>query len=275
MSDTGQRQGLEHLTRDGHLSDLTIDRYLGEPAGDLHAAVDAHAEGCSICRERIVTVRRFDAGNSIAPRWPATMDGPGATVVQLVPRRDWRPNRRWAAAAGLLAAAASLVLLTRVGVGPDETDVWRSKGGPFDLEVWVHDGERARLVVSGDVVHPQDRVGFRLDLREGGHILIIGVDGQGQAYVGYPQGLKGQSERVSATPEPMVLDEALRFDGILGLERIVGLFCPSEVAMSNFANRLQELSQKLPASTALPLLVQGCRQKETILRKEAHQDAAR
>ncbi len=272
MTDASRPAEDGHLARDGHLHDLAIDRYLVEDAGQLHLAVDEHIADCDTCRERIEAVRRHDAGISIASRWPASMDGPGATVIQLAPRRAWKPSRRVATAAGLFAAAAALLLFSRVGF--EAGDDFRTKGGVFDLEVWVHDGSGARQATSGEVVHPGDRIGFRVDVREPGHVLILGVDGRGRAYVGYPQGGQGRSQHVAATQGPTQLNEALRFDEILGRERIVGLHCPTETALADFADRLQLIGVQLPASEALPLLVTGCRQREMVLRKEAKLNAA-
>ncbi|MCC6622754.1 MAG: hypothetical protein IT385_15945 [Deltaproteobacteria bacterium] len=205
------------LDRGGHLSELALDVYRYDPGP--HPEVESHLTACDACRAALAALVAEDA----AARVP-------------VPRARRRRPLAWiAGATTLLAAAAVAIIVTRPAPAAPDADGLRLKGGAFDLEVFVHDGERTRAVVSGDVVHPGERVGFRVRGREPGYLLVIGRDDQGNSYMCYPSGEVGVAvaQTFPETPEPQVLPVAMRFDDVLGSEHIVALLCPAPFAAAD------------------------------------------
>ena len=245
------------LTRGGHLSDLTVDRFLYEPDAPetFRAAVEDHLQDCAQCSEEVDAIRRVDATVQLAPPRPL------APVIDLSARR-----RRWAVAgASVLALAAAAVLMLRPGPlsGPD---LFRAKGPQFAFEVHVDEGSASRQVVSLDVVHPGDRFGFRVQAKTAGYLLVAGVDHKGETYICYPQDGPAPAP-LSPSPTPTQLDAAMRFDTVLGEERLIALFCPEPFDAVDALARMRVAIDGVPAAQALPLVGDGCTQREVILEK--------
>jgi hypothetical protein len=150
------------------------------------------------------------------------------------------PWSLYVAAAAL--AAAALVFALRADVigdaGPVEPDVFRLKGG-FDFQVFAHDGARSRVVDSGAVVHPGERLGFKVGAPTGGHLLVLGVDGRGAPYLCYPQDGQGASRLLDPSGDAHDLQQAVRLDAVLGSEDIVALLCASPVTFEAAAEALR------------------------------------
>jgi len=234
------------LDRAGHLSELALDMRRYDPGP--HPEIDRHLTICEACREALAALAAEDALARIpAPR----------------PARRRRPLAWLAGGATLMAAAAVAFIVTRPATadpegadGPGGLGPTTLKSGPFDLEVFVHDGARSRAVVSGDTVHPGERVGFRVRVREPGYILVIGRDDLGNSYMCYPAGEVGVAvaQAFPDTLEPQVLPVAMRFDDVLGSEHLVALLCPAPFAASDLG----------PALTAGG---EGCARHELTLHK--------
>ena len=107
---------------------------------------------------------------------------------------------RWVLTAAVLSGAAALLLIVPT-TPPDDL---RVKGGDFALEVFAKDADRPREVGDGDVVHPGERLGFRIQ-GDGGYVLIMGVDDRADAYPCYPP--HGAAQWFDASDEPVVVDE--------------------------------------------------------------------
>ncbi|MEN0062289.1 MAG: hypothetical protein AAGA48_09060 [Myxococcota bacterium] len=181
------------LRRDGHLSDLAIEYALdGEP---LEGTTE-HLEHCDMCSARLRA-----AGGVVVP-----------------PRRVRRPPRWWYAAAPLAMAATALLVLS------SSPDGIRVKGGGVELQVFRDEGPKSRRLAPGDEVAPGDRLGFRVRVREEGHIMVVGTDGQQPPYLSYPQDAEA-SVPFAATDHAVDLDSAIRLDDALGTERLVLLWC--------------------------------------------------
>ncbi|MEZ4468639.1 MAG: hypothetical protein R3F43_30415 [bacterium] len=197
------------LRRDGHATDLALERL---HAGELSATdFGDHLDTCALCRDRLQALAGFEVPAARAPR------------ARLAP---------WIAVG--LAAAAAVVLLVRTGPAPvvDEDPGFRAKGG-FDLEVFVHDGVRQRPAADGEVVHPGDRLGFRLHVPEARQVLIAGVDAAGEVYLCHPQRGAGASAAFGPTTGPTDVGEAVRLDDRLGTEQIIGLACEAPIRLQD------------------------------------------
>ncbi|MFO0746751.1 MAG: hypothetical protein U1F43_13930 [Myxococcota bacterium] len=236
------------LDRAGHLSELALDRYRYDPPAAPRDEVDQHLASCAECRAALLDLAHEDAAAAV----PAP---PGATtgarergddnVRPLVPRSKSSKVTWLAGVTGLLAAAALAFVVARPGgdasgdgsgaIGADDGDRLHVKSGPFDFEVFVHDGNDSRAVLSGDVVHPGERMGFRVRARELGYLLVTGRDDSGNQYMCYPGGDVTGAAAVPfpETPEPQVLPLAMRFDDILGSEHITATFCPGPFSASD------------------------------------------
>jgi hypothetical protein len=239
----------EVLDRGGHLSELTLDRFRFDPPEPaFQAAVRAHLETCGACRGALEALVASDAELVLAP--PLT----GGAVVAL-PRR--RPIA-WIATAVVLATAALALLVVRPW-RPD--DVVTLKGSPFDFEVHVHDGRESRPVLDGDTVHPGERMGFRVHLRQDGYLAVIGRDDRGMTYPCYPPADVGAPVAATIfavahprTEHPETLPVAMRFDDTLGDEHITAVFCREPFSLgSDVAAATQGLSQAGCAVTTLTL----------------------
>ena len=261
------------LARDGHLSELSINRYLYDPVldTDLRDAFAEHLQSCAVCRERLKAVQDFDASLELRPPTEAAQISAvsGVSVARLEPRRPRRADKAWWGAGVALAAAAALALV--MGSGPEtvsgsELDTTRLKGSKLDFEVYVHDGTTSRLVDGGDKVHPGDRVAFRVATRQDGYLLVMGLDQAGSVYVCYPQQNEGMAAAFSASEKAMKLEQAMQFDTQLGRELLVAVWCPDPFHIDDVQRGLHtELSRS--HGDGLPLVRAGCVQRELSLVK--------
>lgn len=251
--------------RDGHLHDLGLEALGTDDLGEAdRGAVAAHLAACPACADRAAALRADDA-HPLPARMEALPEPANA--------------RGWAAwTAPLLLAATALLALVAlprptVEVSPaPEPDVLRAKGLRFQVEVWADEGARSRRVRDNEAALPSDRLGFRVATQEEGHVLIVGIDDAGQAWLGYPQDSDGRSRPVDPGGAAEDLGAAVRLDGREGLERIVGLRCPTPFTFADLSGALTAAAADTPASTPLPPLRAGCVQSETRVRKERGAD---
>lgn len=236
------------LTRDGHLSELALERVLAGEGSDEYAA---HAAACEVCAGRLEAAGAMPA---FAPPAPQSTGG------------------QWGYLAGAtLAMAAALLLYAQVS-GPGETpdgpapaiapvapetpqERWRVRGS-FHLQVFVHDGAGARRAKDGEAVHPGDRIGFKAELPRDGHLLIAGVDAKDEPYLCFPQDGRGKAAPV--TRGAAGTDQAVRLDDVLGTEEIVAVFCEQPFDFAATAARLKRDRKAVP---------EGCQQRNFTLRK--------
>jgi len=236
------------LDRGGHLSELTLDRLRFDPPEvAFRAAVEAHLAACESCRGALAALVEVDATCALVPPTARASTGASAEVVPLTARRRRAPRFSGAlAGVAALALAAIALFVLRPWAPPPDDDVITVRGGPFDFEVHVHDGERSRPASDGDVVYPGERMGFRVHLRQDGYLAIIGRDDRGMTYSCYPRPEAGAvaslAHAVAHTPTdgPVTLPVAMRFDDTLGDEHITAVFCafpfelgPSVISMAD------------------------------------------
>lgn len=245
------------LTRDGHLTELTVNRVVsGELSGDQRAGVDEHVAGCSSCAARIEAVQAFDTSFSIAPppglggdgdAIPTAGLGPAATPEEVVSLDDARKKRRPTGliVAGVVAAAAAVALVALNVGGPPPARVQpddgiRTKGPSLAMTVFAKsdDGE-VRQLANGDTVHPGDRLGFEVKSTRDGHLLIAGIDSSGQVYPVYPQQGGGEAESVDGSDETRALEAAVRLDDVGTSERLVAMRCPENFALDDAQDVLE------------------------------------
>lgn len=210
------------LRRDGQCSDLTLERWLaGELSEAERALLDAHLDAHPADRARADALQRDQA--ALAPPKPSRAP-------------LWSGGALLALAAGLLLAFWWSPSPRPIFDGPD--DGIRIKAGALDLEIFVHNGEGSRLAAEDEVVHPGDRVGFRVKARGAGYVLVAGVDEAGAPYPCWPAG-----EAPDGAPwdheAPVALDQAMSLDGALGEERFVAVHCQQPITFEALSTAMR------------------------------------
>ena len=233
------------FTRDGHVLELALEAHLlGELEPSDLALLEAHCTTCAPCGERLEGLAL--PGLALPP-----LSAPRAEVVELGPRRT---RAIMLPVLGLLAAGVLAAIL----IPADEPEIFGARGaGTLELEVYRHDGSEGVEVHDGDVVHPGERLGFRLTSDEDGHAMVVGVDEAGTVYPCWPQP-EGRSVQLPASDEPTTLPTAVRLDDALGSETIVAIRCEQPFAFGGVADAVAD--QRAPA---------GCEVVELSLTKES------
>lgn len=243
------------LTQGGHLTDLTVDRYLDvDLSDDERAAVEGHLEACDPCVELVEEVRRWGDGlNVTIPQFSAPSSP--AKVLPFRPR-----SFSTGVGAALAIAAATLVVVALPSAPSPELppDTFTLKGPAVAWELHVHDGQASRVVEPGDEVEPNHRVGFRVQSRRAGYLAIFGADDHGESYVAFPQDDSGRAAAWGASDVMLDVPAAIAFDAKPGREWLKVVFCAEPFALS-------EMQPTLP--TVRVPDVEGCTTKVRVLRK--------
>jgi len=240
------------FTRDGHLSELTINRLV---CGELDgvAALDAHLNECALCREAVAAARAFDAQVTLRP--------PTGSV------ENTRSGRLPLYATMVAMAAAIAFVVLRADISSETVrppaEEFRLKGG-FDFQVYAHDGHTSRAVDSGGAVHPGERLGFQFGAKGTGHLMVVGTDGHGKPYLCYPQDNQGRSKKTIDSPAARDLEEAVRLDDVLGVEAIIALHCDAPL---NFKEAAVALEGVPADADVLPTVRPDCTQRVIRLSK--------
>jgi len=210
------------------LSAYRLDRWrLGELPPDESAEVQAHLDGCQRCRGAAEGL----AADEVKQR--ASMP-----PLRLLRPAGWRRGRRWAVPLGVGATLAATLLVTlRPDVGV------RPKGAPASVGMYVQHGVDVRRALPGEAVAPGDTVRFTYSTPERRHLAILSIDGAGVASIYFPDG----PETVPVEPaQDAPLPLGTQLDGVLGDERVVGLFCEHPRALEPIREELQRRGPALP-----------------------------
>lgn len=203
--------GLNRARNEGCLSDLRLDAIVTSVEHGDSAAADAHLETCASCANRLAAFRaekeRF-ASASFQPR--------AASLA--------RARRKWVGpmfgAASTLALAATIFLVLRSGGEGERT---RGKGGSMQLGFYVEEGGRVRRGFVGERVHPSDRLQFVYTTNRPGQLIVLSVDGEAKGSIYVDDHVEPTSDGEVSVPH------AIELDGVLGRERLLGLFCKPPV----------------------------------------------
>lgn len=253
----------EHLTREGHLSWLSLHRVL---TGELE--LEPPHDSSEDCQRELEAWRQEHA--ELAASLPPSFAELDAAMRKRGPRRR-RPIwwSRAAPAVGLLAAVLALAAFVALRQArPDalvaQKEQLRLKGQAVALELYVHDGERVRVALDGDTVAPGDRIGFKLFVKRPGWVAIVGIDQRGEPYVGYPQ---DDDKAVSwqVTDGGVELEAALELDDVLGRERVVVVHCPRDFALAEATQPLVRAGVDGPLQWGGRL--EGCHHQDLVLHK--------
>jgi hypothetical protein len=246
-----------------HPSRHTLTRYhAGETEGSEKGEIYAHVAGCPECRKILEQLEEARAAFFAGHDREAFLDTVRTRAAE--PETAWwrflfRP-------AHLAAAAAVLVMAVLVATlwMPDSGE--RMKGADLELGYYVMGPQGPEKAAPNQVLHPGDRIQFRLTAPAGGYVHIVGVDERGQVSVYFPrpdeapETFPGGAGR--PVPGSVILDE------VLGRERVFLLVCPKPLDRDDLAERLgsvPEGSRSLLEVDRLPL---QCEQRDLVLRKE-------
>ena len=188
---------------DGHLHDLAIEDLLD---GDPGPGAGAHLDACAVCRDRLDAARRYGEEAQIPP-----LHAPRAV------------NRPFWVAGGAMAAAAAAALIAFAVWRPIDDGI-NVRGSGVQLRVYRDEGSVSRRLRDGDPIAAGDRLGFSVQHREGGYLMVVGLDARDEGYLCYPQESEGAVWEQAAR-SPRELPEAIRMDDTPGAERLIALLC--------------------------------------------------
>jgi hypothetical protein len=229
--------------RDGHLSDPGAEAIaLGLVDSD---AVRAHLAACEDCRARVEALRAAPPPPAWAPPAPR------------VPEPANRPM--WSIGA-LVAAMCLFVLLPQ----PPE-DGRRFKGDVLSLDVFADEGRFSRRLGADDELGATDRIGFKTSTRSPGWLMVVGIDQDALPYPCFPQ--DDDAAVWTEASADHQLPAAIRLDGSMGQERIVGLLCDHPIRYGDVEEVLVREATATEPDELLPPLIDGCVQEEVRLTK--------
>ncbi len=281
------------LTRDGHVTELTFDRYLiGELTENQEEILFEHINECSHCAEELEIARGFyGEADSVE-----SADGKGETsgVIDLETRRR-RRRTIWvvSACAAALAAVLGAVVVQQQSTTPDDaisssalveevpSDAVRIRGEAFSLEVWaapdegdnaaVGAGASPRPVNDGDVIDVGDRLGFRIFTGDLGDVMIVGVSSDGEAYQVFPGGDGGDSKPMKPRPQGDDLDVAILPDDKPGREHLIAITCPESFQFADVEAAIETAIDENEGDALAEAIGESCVISETRLEKRARQ----
>jgi hypothetical protein len=212
---------------------------LGELEVGVRDEVATHLETCARCRGIIgeLEVDRRQFASSPVP-------------IQLATRR--RRRWMWPAAAGLVAAACLLLVVTRT-VDPGGS---RPKGRGANVTVYVEHIGVVRALAGGDVVAPGDRLRLVMRATETHHVALLSIDGAHHASVYLP--LASQSTIPVPAGDQVSVPGAVALDEILGTERLFVLVCVEPTPLAAIVAGLPQ-----------PVLPDGCSLDPLVVTKQA------
>lgn len=185
-------------------------------------------------------------GDDAAPLEPS-VSGPPMTPAQ---PNEVRQAARPAATAQVVPSEADEVDTTARQPTPASSDLTttrtpttngivttgtRTKGGA-SLEYFVERDGRARRGVSGDVLHPGDRIRFSYTSDRKQSLVILSIDGAGAVSRYHPV-----TDDVAAVEngKNVLLDASVVLDDVVGEEHVFGLFCSEHVDLEDLQGRLE------------------------------------
>lgn len=233
---------LRGLDRNGHLTVLGLDRLrFGEADAAARQAAERHLASCRECASVYAELQAADAAIPI-PLPPAAVLRAAARPPEVVSLM-----RRSAPWVSVLALAAAVLLVARPwfsGLGPtivEAPDHVQARGGPLELDVYIHDGTTSRAVDSGDVIHRGDRARFQVLLSHGAFLMVGGMDDRGDVYAGYPQEDGASAVYVPKTDGFLQLPTAIEFDEIPGDEHLFAMVCDHPFGFAELAPVMRSL----------------------------------
>lgn len=224
-----------------HPSAHTLSRlHAGELSGEEHDRVRAHLDDCAACRSVFESLEQSRAAfdrehdrEDFLRRAEEAAWRPRTAAANQTGGAWWRILLRPVPLAAAAAVLAGVLVLVWWSPPAERNGTTRMKGGTLELGYYVM--EPGGPVVAGPdrLLHPGDRIQFRLTAPAGGYVHIVGVDEAGAASVYFP--LPG------TTPEPFPggagrpVPGSIVLDETTGRERIFLLICERPIDRSSLA----------------------------------------
>jgi hypothetical protein len=147
-------------------------------------------------------------------------------------------------------------------------------GGAPTFEVYVRQGEQGTRANDGACLRPGDALRFVVRPGRSRHLLVVGIDGAGQATVYHPYGAaaSGPLPQGAGSDAPaLALPGSIELDAAAGPERIYALFSEVPLAAAGVREALLALHARGPgavrAAATLPLALPAVTVRSFLLEK--------
>jgi hypothetical protein len=237
--------------------------HAGELAGSEKDEILAHVAGCPACRRILEQLAEAKAS--------FTKGHDREKFLRAVRSRSAEPETAWwqvlLRPVHLAATAAVMVMAVLVmSLWTPDDNGERMKGADLELGYYVMGPQGPEKAAQGHVLHPGDRIQFRLTAPAGGYVHIVGVDERGNLSVYFPrpdetpEAFPGGAGR--PVPGSVILDE------VLGRERIFVLVCREPIDRDKLVERLGSVPEGPRSLMEVDRLPLRCEQRDLVLRKE-------
>lgn len=229
------------LRQDGdHPSQFRLGLFAaGDGLPQERASLEAHLDACPACSQIVE--------DELAYRQEFHQTHERAGFLAAVRVRAAEPEAKggwstWWMPTLALGAAAALVLVMLLVIQP-----WQGQQGDpegvriksEELEISYLVVEQGRLVVAepGRVVHPKERIQFRISAPRGGFVHVVGVDQAGKVSVYYPRPDEASEPYPGGSGRPV--PGSVILDDTLGRERVFALLCDKPLDRDRLAQRVR------------------------------------
>ncbi len=224
-----------------HPSRFALGRFAaseGSPAE--RERIQDHLAGCPECQQVLAELEEFQSAFHGAHDRAAFLASVRVRASEPEPeRRPWGSG--WFRPALALGAAAVALLVVLLLVRPwaepePDTDRIRIKSDELALGFLVMEQGRPVVAEPGRVVHPGDRIQFRISAPRGGFVHVVGVDQAGKVSVYYPRPDESVEPYPGGSGRPV--PGSVILDATLGRERIFALICERPLGRARLAERV-------------------------------------
>jgi hypothetical protein len=255
-----------------HPSEFALTRFhAGEGETSERQAIQTHLDDCEPCRQVLEELEgagaafseRHDRAGFLAHvRDGAEQPDKGAGWLALL-------SRGWLA--GAAAAAAMLVVVLVLApwrndpIDQPDSGV-RIKADELNLGYMIMEHQEPVVAGADRILHPGNRIQFRLSAPRGGFVHIVSVDAAGQVSVYFPRPGETPEEYPGGSGRPVpgsvILDETL------GQERVFALICEAPLSRAKLAERIRRLASDPRLLIDREQLEVDCLQTSLVLVKE-------
>jgi hypothetical protein len=223
---------------------------------DVPAADRAHADACPACAAQLDALRA--AADAFVRARPADRFLRQLAAREAAAARPAGLRRLFPALAVAVPLAAAIALLPRLVDAPNGVAL---KGDGFRVAVARAAGGAPELAAADAVVRPGDALRFSYEADRDGHLLVLDLDGRGDASVLHPFGAAASAPLAAGDrgflPGSVVLDDAP------GPEVLVAVFSPRPVDAAPLLEALRRQAGRPEPSVSCD----GCRVTTLRLRK--------
>jgi hypothetical protein len=210
-----------------HISDLRWDQLLaGELAAELRTEAEAHAKDCSPCKARLaeLTAER-EAFRFRAP--PPALAKPARSLRWTMP------------IAGVLAAAAVMMLVLQVRGGEDDLGYEGTKGGTIELMLFAGKPDQLTALNVDDKLFAGDLLQAGYSSPADGYGAVLSLDGEAVASSYVPA--VGDAMVLLPAGERRSFPASTQLDDVLGSERVAVVWCHRARPLAPLLEELQRI----------------------------------